>query len=367
MSKLDNPYTVKSDRAFWAKSVRATEAVDLFTSPAPEFSIRPTDRIAVAGSCFAQYLARGFAQSNKYILNLEPDGTDSPYSSEESQLFSARYGNIYSSRQLLQLFQRAHGFSEPAENVWKLKSGRFVDPFRPRIPAAGFSTGSEVLVHMTRHLDAVQKMFRECSIFVFTIGLTEIWESVIDGTVVPSPPGVIKAASLACDYRFHNLNVQEVQQDLATFLELFRGVNPSARVILTVSPVPLAATFTDDHIFCANTRSKAVLRLAVDEIVRTNDFVDYFPSYEYVTSPHRTRTAFLANQRTVRPEVVQQVLNGFTTRYLKDNEAEAPVRHESVPSHLEYSVSSIPERTREISSIEQPPCDEELFGGAHES
>jgi hypothetical protein len=361
---MSNPYATKSNHAFWANTIRTKRSADVLSLPTPKFSILPTDKIAVAGSCFAQHLARGFSTDNQYILNLEPEVSGSSYSREESQLFSARYGNIYSSRQLLQLFQRAHGLFEPLENVWRLKNGRYVDPFRHRIPVAGFAAEETVAMEMANHLDAVQKMFRECSIFIFTIGLTEIWRSRIDGAVVPSPPGVLDTAQQGNEYEFHNLDIDEVRKDLETFIGLLRKVNPKVRVILTVSPVPLAATFTENHIICANTYSKAILRLAVEQIVQTYDFVDYFPSYERITSRHHSDSAFMENQRTVRPEAVQEVIGGFVKRYF--NSVDACFKEMPRNSHLENAVTTMREPISVTNEFDQVPCDEELFGGARD-
>ncbi len=39
------------------------------------------------------------------------------------------------------------------------------------------------------HLAAVRRMFEESHLFIFTVGLTEIWESTVDGAVFPVAPG----------------------------------------------------------------------------------------------------------------------------------------------------------------------------------
>ena len=64
-----------------------------------------------------------------------------------------------------------------------------------------------------------------------------------------------------------NARVGDVRDDMLTFLERLFAVNPAARVILTVSPVPLIATYADRHVLVSNTYSKAALRAAAEEIV----------------------------------------------------------------------------------------------------
>ena len=55
------------------------------------------------------------------------------------------------------------------------------------------------------------------------------------------------------------------------------------KVIVTVSPVPIRATFTTTDCVVANEFSKAVLRVCAERLV-ANPNVDYFPSYEIVRS-----------------------------------------------------------------------------------
>ena len=45
---------------------------------------------------------------------------------EERQfgLFSARFGNIYTARQLVQLFERAYGRFQPLDRSWQRPDGR---------------------------------------------------------------------------------------------------------------------------------------------------------------------------------------------------------------------------------------------------
>ena len=67
----------------------------------------------------------------------------------------------------------------------------------------------------------------------------------------------------------------EVGQDLQKSVEIIKSLNPSAEIILTVSPVR--------HLkdgFVENQQSKALLISAVHEVVAENEQVNYFPAYE---------------------------------------------------------------------------------------
>jgi hypothetical protein len=99
--------------------------------------------------------------------------------------FPARFGNLYTARQLLQLFDRAYGLFRPRDRWWKGRGGGVIDPFRSRIQAGGFDSVEALEADRVRHLAAVRKMFEACDVLVFTFGLTEYWAAAGDGAVFP--------------------------------------------------------------------------------------------------------------------------------------------------------------------------------------
>jgi hypothetical protein len=132
--------------------------------------------------------------------------------------------------------------------------------------------------------------------------------SNIDEAVFPLAPGVVGSGENAADYRFENFRVAGMVDDMAQFIERFRVVNPTARIILTVSPVALVATYEDRHVLVSTTASKAALRTVADEIAAEFDNVAYFPSYEIITGPHARGRFFADDLRDVTPEGVQHVM-----------------------------------------------------------
>ena len=106
-----------------------------------------------------------------------------------------------------QLFQRAYGLFEPADIAWQRADGRFVDPFRPRIQAGGFATVEDLEAEREIHLAEVRRVFEECDVFIFTLGLTEAWVSPTDGAAFPLAPGTVAVDGEAV---FHNFTVAEM-------------------------------------------------------------------------------------------------------------------------------------------------------------
>lgn len=353
---MPNPYRGKPDFQFWRKAVAAPQPTDVDPIVNPRLSIQKSDQIATAGSCFAQHIARTLSAGGYGYMVTEREPAFEFSEPENYGTFSARYGNIYTVRQLLQLFLRAYAVFDPVDEAWLRDDGRYIDPFRPNIQAGGFESVEQVVQDRDAHLDAVRTMFEECNVLIFTLGLTESWISTQDGAVFPLAPGVVAPDVDPASYRFHNFTVSEMEADLDRFLQLLKDVNPDVQVLLTVSPVPLIATFETKHALTATTYSKAALRVTAEQVVSRHSWVDYFPSYEMITGAH-TRGAFFADDlREVRPEGVAYVMSAFSRHYM------AGTAHKTKPRSKPVSRVSKAARAAQAASMNQLAtliCDEE--------
>jgi len=225
-------------------------------------------------------------------------------------MYSARYGNVYSPRQLLQLLQRSVGEFNPKETAWALNDG-FVDPFRPTIEPEPMVSIEEVEASRASHLKSVAHLFEQTDVFVFTLGLTEAWISKSDGSVFPICPGTKGGSFDGNAYKFANFSHAEVCADLEAFMQRARAINSNMRFLLTVSPVSLMATATNQQVVVATSYSKSVLRAAAGYLAEIYDYVDYFPSYEIISS-HVMRSAFYENDmRSVVSAGVEHVMKQF--------------------------------------------------------
>lgn len=325
-----NPYKNLPDVQFWKKSVASVRPEDLDPVYLPRFNIDKNLKVATAGSCFAQHIARTLSASgfNYFVSEQAPVSLSVTEAKDKNYgVFSARYGNIYTARQFTQLFKRVSGEFIPKDTYWERADGRFVDPFRPQIEPNGFESVSALELSRHTHFDSVRKLFIDTDVFVFTLGLTEGWRSKIDGAVFPLAPGVAGGEMNSEKYEYINFSVQEVVSDMNEALALLRQLNSNCNVILTVSPVPLIATYEPQHALVATTYSKSVLRVAADEIKRANSFVDYFPSFEIITGSYNKGAYFAEDLREVKPEGVAHVMRLFMKHY---TDGAQPVANEDV-------------------------------------
>jgi hypothetical protein len=170
--------------------------------------------------------------------------------------------------------------------------------------------------HRRYHLSRVKLMFKRIDVFIFTLGLTEAWVRS-DGkndTVYPTAPGTIAGHYEPQLYQLRNYSCYEVVSALEEFRRVVQRLRRgrSFRMLLTVSPVPLTATASGNHVLTATTYSKAVLRAAAGELCAGSDDIDYFPSYEIITNPAARGLFYAANLRSVRPEGVAVAMRTFT-------------------------------------------------------
>ena len=81
-------------------------------------------------------------------------------------------------------------------------------------------------------------------------------------------------------FSFRQLDVFDVMPLLSEALGSLDALNK--KIILTVSPVPIQTTFTNEDCVIANEFSKSVLRVCAQRLSKHYRNVDYFPSYEVV-------------------------------------------------------------------------------------
>jgi GSCFA family len=350
MSSAVFPYVGIPKEAKWKAMMEGRVPATINPHRPSTLRILPEHRIASAGSCFAQRIAEAL-QAAGFNYLVEEKG--SPFQSPEERirqgygLYSARYGNVYTALQMLQLMRRAYGQFDPVEPLWRLPSGAYVDPFRPAVLPGGFDDADECMWDRQAHLAAVRRVLESADVFIFTLGLTEAWRSLEDGAVFPVCPGGSLGGEYSPDrHAFHNFSVSEVSNHLFEFIDALRAVNPQVQVLLTVSPVPLMATFEDRHVLQATVYSKSVLRVVAEEAVRKYDHVHYFASYEIVNNTGDSKSYFLNDLRSVSSEAVKHVISCFHQQFTGMTEVNSS--QQQLTEHLAIAPAG-----------RRPVCDEE--------
>ena len=358
---MQNPYRSLPQRAFWRPAVAARHLFDIADVWQPKFAIDTTDTFVTFGSCFAQHIgralsARGFSW---YSAEQTPAGL-SPANAKlfNYDVFSARTGNIYTASILAQWVRWAAGVAEVPDEYWE-KDGRVFDPFRPAIEPDGFVSREEMADNRAATIAAFRQCIETATFFVFTLGLTESWKNSDLDHEYPMCPGTVAGEFDPERHVFTNQTVAEISENLERAMDMMRDINPALRFILTVSPVPLTATNSGNHVMVATMESKSILRAVAGQTARARDDTDYFPSFELINSPVIKGIFFEPNQRDVNPHGVGYVMDTF----FKGVAAKAGAAAMPAPAGKPGGPAKTapPPATAAISAPDDVVCEEELL------
>ena len=366
---MDHPYKSAPDRAFWKRAFATSWEVSNLVEGPP--LICKGEKVASAGSCFAANIVPFLERAGFEYVRREippPVFADVAVDHFNYSRFSAAFGNIYTARQAAQMLRRALGRFHPAEDRWVVSDDLIIDPFRPGLKYPAISNREFDLLtaqHLANVLDAV----RAADVFVFTLGLTEAWISRMDGAVFPACPGTVAGTFDPARHSFHNFSLREVTQDLDDLINLAREVNPRVRFVLTVSPVPLVATASGEHVLVATTYSKSVLRVAATEVAQSRADVKYFPAYEIVTGPQAPVEFFEADRREPSAAAIGAVMRAFLSRCETDGafdvgDVSLPnAKQASLPDSKPATTSASDDFAKHMSAlIAEAQCEEAAAG-----
>lgn len=258
-------------------------------------------KIGTIGSCFAQEIKRWLNDNGYKHLRDE-------------------WGIVYSPQTIRQIIQYSFEPNTwaPAEKFW-IEDNNFYEPYRKANDHSGpaFLGNSTLESQQTleQHYERSRNLLKDIEVMIITLGLTELVRNKEDKCAFDLFPwdGVYKPEI----HEFWSLTYDEVMSELGTIVSLFRKHNPKAKIILTVSPVPLGSTFRGYlGPYIATSFSKSILHAASFEAVEENENVYYLPSYEIARSnPVKN---YKEDGRHVNTECIDRIMEAFHKLYVKE-------------------------------------------------
>jgi hypothetical protein len=248
-----------------------------FPLPQPNrLTINPSTPIASLGSCFAREIKRRLLQRE---YNYIAEETHHPAAVHAS----AAWERVYSTFCMRQIFEYTFETWNPQLRWWVApQSGKAQDPYRRTIV---YDSVAEAEADFSNHVNHSRRALERAEILILTLGLTEIWQDCKDGSVISLPSGpYVKEGGDMSRYGFRVSRYNENLENLERIHEIMLRYNPNCKLLMTVSPVNLWATFrTDLDVISASCNSKSTLRAVADEFTSRHDNVFYFPAYEMAT------------------------------------------------------------------------------------
>lgn len=250
----------------------------------PEFKIGYDTRMMMLGSCFVENIGEKLDYF-KFDVDINPCGIVYNPVSVANTLQILMEGKRFTRNDLLQNGDRWVSFSH---------HGSFSDrdPLR-------------CLQKMNERLELSSAHFAQTDVLVITWGTAWVYRYRQSGQLVSN---CHKFPSASFD-RFR-LSVEDIVNLYSDLLPCLKESNPRLKVLFTVSPI---RHWKDGaH---GNQLSKAVLLLAIDELMQRFDFVSYFPSYEIVMDELRDYRFYAEDMLHISPQGVDYIWEKFKGQY----------------------------------------------------
>ena len=276
---------------------------ELFTSKDNKFVTKST-KIVSLGSCFAVEIAKWLQRNNyNYVATEDTRGEDG------LQKSSANWGLIFNTPSCSQVVEWAFGYDTPPCHVYPL--GNILrDPFREDVEYP-LDQADLIKNHWDLHVKHSKTALETAELIIITVGLNEVYEYLPTGHYLHRTPWMLNPMC----WRPKILTVTDNINYLTNSINKIRSHNSKCKFIISVSPVPLFRTFRKDcHVVAATGHSKAVLRLAVEEVCNQIADCFYFPSFETVMYPGEL-DSWQSDYRHVSRAIVNKVMKTFETAF----------------------------------------------------
>lgn len=283
----------------------------------PKFKLSPEGKFFTIGSCFARNIEAALTKLGVHCITSNCRIPAEYYLEQGAGRIGALNNgalNAYtphSMRDLVNLVDRPN-----CESVGMLEVGddEWFDMLLSGLNATTRAQAGEIRAMV---VDTYRQLATADTV-VLTLGYTEAWHDTQDQIFTNRGPAAnIKMTKHAGRYVFTNGTPPEVYAIVdRTMQDLQRITAGRAKVIVTTSPVPLHATFTDRDVVSANLYSKSMLHSAAISVSLKYDFVDYFPSYELVMYSNPA-TTWMEDGVHIHSSRVGKVIDLFAKSYFE--------------------------------------------------
>ena len=192
-----------------------------------------------------------------------------------------------------------------------------------------FSMASKdaALERMNASIASAHEHLKQCNTLILTLGTAVVYRRRDTGEVVNNCHKVPQH-----EFTRKLSSVDEITQALMAVVSRLHEFNPELRILFTVSPIRHIADGLE-----MNSLSKAVLRVAVNNVVRANkDFVGYFPAYEIVIDDLRDYRFYTADMVHPSDVAIEYIWQTFQATYFDDHSTQAIARCERVSKRLKH-------------------------------
>ncbi len=271
-----------------------------------EHFMRHSDKIMLMGSCFSDNIGARLKDAMVDVV-VNPFGTIFNPLSMASALHKLIDGEVVAG---VDLFM--------SNGVWNSYD------FHSRFSMADKDAALE---RMNSSITTAHDHLRQCHLLVLTLGTAVVYRRRDTGEVVNNCHKVPQH-----EFTRRLAGVDEITDALIAVMNRVHDLNPELRVLFTVSPIRHIADGLE-----MNSLSKAVLRVAVNNVVRAcKDWVGYFPAFEIVIDDLRDYRFYSADMVHPSDVAIEYIWQTFQATYFDDRSTQAIARCERVSKRLKH-------------------------------
>ena len=276
--------------------------------PTPKLKLSATDRFFCIGSCFVRN------------IELELIYRDIPVLSKRISCPKEEFGHRPTG--MVTKYTTASMLNElkwvldppPPQDVLVETNGGWIDFQLHTVVPVCLERAVERRRYLTEDYFA---RLRETDVLIITLGYVETWIDTATGFYLNMAPSPIEVRKHPGRFELERTDAAVNLKHLIEIREVLRKLAPECQIVITVSPVPMNATFSGEDVLVANTYSKATLRTAAQAFADAFSDVEYFPSYELVMLSRR-ETAFKNDWIHVTDDCLERVIDTFVSSHFGD-------------------------------------------------
>jgi tetratricopeptide (TPR) repeat protein len=244
-----------------------------------EIILRPGAKVFTMGSCFAQNMAETLSEKYKNII------VSFLYADED-------INNTYAGLYLIDVLVN------PSSRHRQIVEAYF----------------------KAEYIELVRDFLRTTDVVIYTMGVAPgFFDPNTKDYVIPRTRG-LGTHELARSFEFRTTSVKENVDNVVNIINGLTTFNPKMRVVLTVSPVPLAASLEYSAPLVADCISKSTLRVAAHEVLqKLHPRVVYWPSFEIVRWLGPQYGSILGTDdgdpRHVSSKIIEEIMDAFISHF----------------------------------------------------
>ncbi len=161
-------------------------------------------------------------------------------------------------------------------------------------------------------------IIRNSDVFILTLGVAPAFFDKANGEFVLPRPSALNSRVLAEKYEFRTTSVAENVDNVLYLINFIRHLSPGIKIVVTVSPVPLLASFEFESCVAADCLSKSTMRLVAHEVVNNSklDNILYWPSFEIFRWGGSNSSNFYAADDGAAWHVSEDKVNGTIKAFI---------------------------------------------------